>query len=99
MSVTQVKGFRWDVAEQLEGRRVSTTAITFTVYSQSPEEELSYFMRLSVCRNLLLGEIDREERERCWYFSQLEALSQKLAHLPRIDTVRTHARTQALVFF
>lgn len=50
-------------------------------------------MRLSVCRNLLLGEIDREERERCWYFSQLEALSQKLAHLPRIDTVRTHTRT------
>ncbi|XP_017289787.1 adenomatous polyposis coli protein 2 [Kryptolebias marmoratus] len=36
-------------------------------------------------RNLLLGEIDREERERCWYFSQLEALSQKLAQLPRID--------------
>ncbi|KAM9849069.1 adenomatous polyposis coli protein 2 [Aulostomus maculatus] len=37
-------------------------------------------------RNLLLGEIDREERERCWYFSQLEALSQKLGQLPRIDT-------------
>ncbi|RVE73699.1 hypothetical protein OJAV_G00034130 [Oryzias javanicus] len=37
-------------------------------------------------RNLLLGEIDREERERCWYFSQLEALSQKLSQLPRIDT-------------
>ncbi|XP_028254846.1 adenomatous polyposis coli protein 2 [Parambassis ranga] len=36
-------------------------------------------------RNLLLGEIDREERERCWYFSQLEALSQRLAQLPRID--------------
>lgn len=45
------------------------------------------------CRNLLLGEIDREERERCWYFSQLEALSQKLAQLPRIDTVR-HKNTQ-----
>ncbi|XP_051929935.1 LOW QUALITY PROTEIN: adenomatous polyposis coli protein 2-like [Hippocampus zosterae] len=37
-------------------------------------------------RNQLLGEIDREERERCWYFSQLEALSQKLTHLPRVDT-------------
>ncbi|XP_047443933.1 adenomatous polyposis coli protein 2 isoform X2 [Mugil cephalus] len=37
-------------------------------------------------RNLLLGEIDWEERERCWYFSQLEALSQRLAQLPRIDT-------------
>ncbi|AWP10499.1 putative adenomatous polyposis coli protein 2 [Scophthalmus maximus] len=37
-------------------------------------------------RNLLLGEIDREERERCWYFSQLEALSQRLSQLPRIDT-------------
>uniref|UniRef100_A0A3P8UJ35 APC regulator of WNT signaling pathway 2 n=1 Tax=Cynoglossus semilaevis TaxID=244447 RepID=A0A3P8UJ35_CYNSE len=39
-----------------------------------------------VSRNLLLGELDREERERCWYFSQLEALSQKLSQLPRIDT-------------
>ncbi|TNN74126.1 Adenomatous polyposis coli protein 2 [Liparis tanakae] len=38
-------------------------------------------------RNLLLGEIDREERERCWYFSQLEELSQRLAHLPRIDAM------------
>ncbi|XP_068447294.1 adenomatous polyposis coli protein 2 [Clinocottus analis] len=37
-------------------------------------------------RNLLHGEIDREERERCWYFSQLEELSQRLAQLPRIDT-------------
>ncbi|XP_068599745.1 adenomatous polyposis coli protein 2-like, partial [Brachionichthys hirsutus] len=37
-------------------------------------------------RNLLLGEMDREERERCWYFSQLEALSQRLAQLPRIET-------------
>ncbi|XP_060890664.1 adenomatous polyposis coli protein 2 [Labrus mixtus] len=37
-------------------------------------------------RNLLLGEIDREERERCWYFSQLDGLSQRLAQLPRIDT-------------
>uniref|UniRef100_A0A3P8RMZ5 APC regulator of WNT signaling pathway 2 n=1 Tax=Amphiprion percula TaxID=161767 RepID=A0A3P8RMZ5_AMPPE len=41
---------------------------------------------VSDCRNLLLGQIDREERERCWYFSQLEALSQRLAQLPRIDT-------------
>ncbi|XP_056270562.1 adenomatous polyposis coli protein 2 [Pseudoliparis swirei] len=36
-------------------------------------------------RNLLLGEIDREERERCWHFSQLEELSQRLVQLPRID--------------
>lgn len=36
-------------------------------------------------RNLLLGEMDREERERCWYFSQLEALSQRMAQLPRIE--------------
>uniref|UniRef100_A0A667Y0T5 Adenomatous polyposis coli N-terminal dimerisation domain-containing protein n=1 Tax=Myripristis murdjan TaxID=586833 RepID=A0A667Y0T5_9TELE len=37
-------------------------------------------------RSLLLGEIDREERERCWYYTQLQALSQRLAQLPRIDT-------------
>ncbi|KAM3875935.1 adenomatous polyposis coli protein 2 [Diretmus argenteus] len=37
-------------------------------------------------RSLLLGEIDREERERCWYYTQLEGLSQRLSQLPRIDT-------------
>ncbi|XP_056133065.1 adenomatous polyposis coli protein 2 [Lampris incognitus] len=37
-------------------------------------------------RNLLLSEIDREERERCWYYTQLQGLSQRLAQLPRIDT-------------
>lgn len=44
----------------------------------------------TIYRDLLLGEIDREERERCWFFSQLEELSQKLAQLPRIDTVRVY---------
>ncbi|KAJ0065742.1 hypothetical protein NL108_017561 [Boleophthalmus pectinirostris] len=37
-------------------------------------------------RDLLLGQMDQEERERCWFFSQLEALTQRLAQLPRIDT-------------
>ncbi|KAM6945694.1 adenomatous polyposis coli protein 2 [Aplochiton taeniatus] len=37
-------------------------------------------------RTLLLGEIDKEERERCWYYTQLQGLSQRLAQLPRIDT-------------
>lgn len=37
-------------------------------------------------RDLLLGQMDQEERERCWYFSQLEALTQRLVQLPRIDT-------------
>lgn len=47
-------------------------------------------MVTTIYRDLLLGEIDREERERCWFFSQLEELSQKLAQLPRIDTVRVY---------
>ncbi|KAJ8377808.1 hypothetical protein AAFF_G00251270 [Aldrovandia affinis] len=37
-------------------------------------------------RTLLLKEIEREEKERCWYYSQLQALSRRLAELPRIDT-------------
>ncbi|KAG7456796.1 hypothetical protein MATL_G00239610 [Megalops atlanticus] len=37
-------------------------------------------------RTLLLREIEREERERCWYYAQLQALSRRLAELPRIDT-------------
>ncbi|CAN9500841.1 unnamed protein product [Ophioblennius macclurei] len=37
-------------------------------------------------RELLLGEMDRDERERRWYISQLEVLTQRLAQLPRIET-------------
>lgn len=37
--------------------------------------------------------MDREERERCWYFSQLEALSQRMAQLPRIEMVSAHTQT------
>ncbi|XP_048108477.1 LOW QUALITY PROTEIN: adenomatous polyposis coli protein 2 [Alosa alosa] len=37
-------------------------------------------------RAMLLSEIEKEECERHWYYSQLQALSQKLAELPRIET-------------
>lgn len=52
--------------------------------------DIIIIMVTTIYRDLLLGEIDREERERCWFFSQLEELSQKLAQLPRIDTVRVY---------
>uniref|UniRef100_A0A9J7ZKH9 Adenomatous polyposis coli protein 2 n=1 Tax=Cyprinus carpio carpio TaxID=630221 RepID=A0A9J7ZKH9_CYPCA len=37
-------------------------------------------------RSMLLSEIEKEERERRWYYSQLQGLSQRLAELPRLDT-------------
>ncbi|XP_014071512.1 adenomatous polyposis coli protein 2 [Salmo salar] len=37
-------------------------------------------------RAMLVSEIDKEERERHWYYSQLQGLSQRLNQLPRIDT-------------
>ncbi|TRY57417.1 hypothetical protein DNTS_031414, partial [Danionella cerebrum] len=37
-------------------------------------------------RSLLLSEIEKEESERRWYYSQLQGLSQRLAELPRLDT-------------
>uniref|UniRef100_A0A672RDR6 APC regulator of WNT signaling pathway 2 n=1 Tax=Sinocyclocheilus grahami TaxID=75366 RepID=A0A672RDR6_SINGR len=40
-----------------------------------------------VCfRSMLLSEIEKEERERRWYYSQLQGLSQRLSELPRLDT-------------
>lgn len=36
---------------------------------------------------MLLSEIEKEEKERHWYYSQLQSLSQKLNELPRLDTV------------
>ncbi|XP_035379080.1 adenomatous polyposis coli protein 2 isoform X2 [Electrophorus electricus] len=37
-------------------------------------------------RTMLLSEIEKEENERRWYYSQLQALTQRLVELPRIDT-------------
>uniref|UniRef100_A0A8C2IGX3 Adenomatous polyposis coli protein 2 n=2 Tax=Cyprinus carpio TaxID=7962 RepID=A0A8C2IGX3_CYPCA len=37
-------------------------------------------------RSMLLSEIEKEERERRWYYSQLQGLSQRLSELPRLDT-------------
>ncbi|CAL8261910.1 unnamed protein product [Arctogadus glacialis] len=37
-------------------------------------------------KRLLLSEMEREERERCWFYSELQGLTQRLAQLPHIDT-------------
>uniref|UniRef100_A0A8C2K2Y5 APC regulator of WNT signaling pathway 2 n=1 Tax=Cyprinus carpio TaxID=7962 RepID=A0A8C2K2Y5_CYPCA len=48
---------------------------------------ISGFRSVFVCfRSMLLSEIEKEERERRWYYSQLQGLSQRLAELPRLDT-------------
>ncbi|XP_063311605.1 adenomatous polyposis coli protein 2 isoform X3 [Pelobates fuscus] len=38
-------------------------------------------------RVLLLGEIDKEEKEKLWYYSQLQNLSKRLEELPRVETI------------
>ncbi|XP_075061663.1 adenomatous polyposis coli protein 2 [Mixophyes fleayi] len=37
-------------------------------------------------RSLLLGEIDKEEKEKFWYYSQLQSLSKRLEELPQVET-------------
>ncbi|XP_068090108.1 adenomatous polyposis coli protein 2 [Hyperolius riggenbachi] len=37
-------------------------------------------------RSLLLVEIDKEEKEKLWYFSQLQSLSKRLEELPQVET-------------
>ncbi|CAL8251980.1 unnamed protein product [Merluccius merluccius] len=37
-------------------------------------------------KTLLLSEMEREERDRCWYYAELQGLTQRLAQLPHIDT-------------
>ncbi|XP_063770384.1 adenomatous polyposis coli protein 2 isoform X2 [Pseudophryne corroboree] len=38
-------------------------------------------------RSLLLGEIDKEETEKLWYYSQLQSLSKRLEELPQVETI------------
>ncbi|XP_041435832.1 adenomatous polyposis coli protein 2-like isoform X2 [Xenopus laevis] len=35
----------------------------------------------------LLGEIDKEEKEKLWYYSQIQSLSKRLEELPRTETI------------
>ncbi|XP_012810058.1 adenomatous polyposis coli protein 2 isoform X2 [Xenopus tropicalis] len=37
-------------------------------------------------RSLLLGEIDKEEKEKLWYYSQIQSLSKRLEELPHAET-------------
>ncbi|XP_018419952.1 PREDICTED: adenomatous polyposis coli protein 2 [Nanorana parkeri] len=37
-------------------------------------------------RYLLLEEIDKEEKEKLWYYSQLQSLSKRLEELPQVET-------------
>ncbi|KAG9486287.1 hypothetical protein GDO78_006604 [Eleutherodactylus coqui] len=37
-------------------------------------------------RVLLLAEIDKEEKEKLWYYSQLQSLSKRLEELPQVET-------------
>ncbi|XP_041417649.1 adenomatous polyposis coli protein 2 isoform X2 [Xenopus laevis] len=37
-------------------------------------------------RSLLLGEIDKEEKEKLWYYSQIQSLSKRLEDLPHAET-------------
>lgn len=38
-------------------------------------------------RCFLLGEIEKEEKEKVWYYSQLQSLATRLDELPHVETV------------
>lgn len=38
-------------------------------------------------RCFLLGEIEKEEKEKVWYLSQLQSLATRLDELPHVETV------------
>jgi len=40
-------------------------------------------------RCFLLNEIEKEEKEKLWYYSQLQGLSKRLDELPHVETVST----------
>lgn len=42
-------------------------------------------------RCFLLSEIEKEEKEKLWYYSQLQGLSKRLDELPHVDTVSSRA--------
>lgn len=43
-------------------------------------------------RCFLLNEIEKEEKEKLWYYSQLQGLSKRLDELPHMETVSARGR-------
>lgn len=46
-------------------------------------------------RCFLLNEIEKEEKEKLWYYSQLQGLSKRLDELPHVETVSGPGRERA----
>ncbi|XP_069502833.1 adenomatous polyposis coli protein 2 isoform X2 [Ambystoma mexicanum] len=47
---------------------------------------LQHLEELDKERCFLLGEIEKEEKEKLWYYTQLQSLSKRLAELPHMET-------------
>uniref|UniRef100_A0A672SGL4 APC regulator of WNT signaling pathway 2 n=1 Tax=Sinocyclocheilus grahami TaxID=75366 RepID=A0A672SGL4_SINGR len=82
---------RTDVLDQLKGTagNLSTSLLLYIAVAVHLTVAfiISGFRSVFVCfRSMLLSEIEKEESERRWYYSQLQGLSQRLAELPRLDT-------------
>ncbi|NXC40930.1 APCL protein, partial [Penelope pileata] len=43
-------------------------------------------------RCFLLGEIEKEEKEKVWYYAQLQSLSKRLEELPHVEAMETRSR-------
>ncbi|XP_043909932.1 adenomatous polyposis coli protein 2 [Protopterus annectens] len=50
------------------------------------KEAMKHFSELERERCLLLREIDKEEKEKLWYYTQLQGLSKRMDELPHIET-------------
>ncbi|KAG8454581.1 hypothetical protein GDO86_000990 [Hymenochirus boettgeri] len=50
------------------------------------ESQANVKVELERERSLLLGEIDKEEKEKVWYYSQIQNLSKRLEELPPAET-------------
>ncbi|TSM94657.1 Adenomatous polyposis coli protein 2 [Bagarius yarrelli] len=80
---------RTDVLDQLKELHMDLTNYYELKY-QPPHlndgEDRMQLQSSSISRTMLLNEIEKEEKDRRWYYAQLQGLSQRLAELPRIDT-------------
>ncbi|XP_064424619.1 adenomatous polyposis coli protein 2 [Latimeria chalumnae] len=52
----------------------------------SKRETIKHLEELDKERYFLLSEIEKEEKEKLWYYTQLRSLSKRLDELPRIET-------------
>ncbi|NXL84468.1 APCL protein, partial [Alectura lathami] len=79
-----------EVLKHLQGKLEQEARVMVSSGQTEVLEQLKGLCPLPRC--FLLGEIEKEEKEKGWYYAQLQSLSKRLDELPHVEAMETRSR-------